>query len=88
MQEYEVFFFETGYHKHHQTWTPIVGDDQQFQMEPDNAVYKYAVAVMNIELWGLDKREKREIFKNCVLISFKKTTLWPLFMDGVQLPQG
>ena len=36
-----------GYHEHGNTWTPIVGEVLRCQIQPENDVDKYAVAVMN-----------------------------------------
>ena len=47
MQESEVSSFAMGYHEYHKTWTPIAGDVLQFQMDQNNAVDKYTVAVIN-----------------------------------------
>ena len=36
-----------GYHEYRKTWAPFLGEVLQCRMEPDNAVDKYAVAVIN-----------------------------------------
>ena len=35
------------YHEYRKTWAPFLGEVLQCRMEPDNAVDKYAVVVMN-----------------------------------------
>ena len=47
VQEHEVSSLVIGYHEYRKTWVPIVGETLQCQMEPDNVVDKYAVAVIN-----------------------------------------
>ena len=47
VQEHEVSSFAMGYHEYRKTWAPFLGEVLQCRMEPDNAVDKYAVAVMN-----------------------------------------
>ena len=47
VQEHELSSFLMGHHEYRNTWKPIVGQVLQCQMEPDNDVDKYAVAVMN-----------------------------------------
>ena len=47
VQEHEVSSFVMGYHEYRKTWAPFLGEVLQCRMEPDNAVDKYAVAVMN-----------------------------------------
>ena len=47
VQEHEVSSLVMGYHEYRKTWVPIVGETLQCQMEPDNVVDKYAVAVIN-----------------------------------------
>ena len=46
VQEHEVSSLVMGYHEYRKTF-PIVGETLQCQMEPDNVVDKYAVAVIN-----------------------------------------
>ena len=51
VQEHEVSSYVMGYHEYHKTWAPFWGEVLQWRMEPDNAVDKYAVAVMNTGAW-------------------------------------
>ena len=47
VQEHEVSSFVMGYHEYRKAWGPFLGEALQCQMELDNDVDKYAVAVMN-----------------------------------------
>ena len=47
VQEHEVSFFVMGYHEYCKTWASFLGEVLQCRMEPDSAVGKYAVAVMD-----------------------------------------
>ena len=47
VQEYVVSSFVMGHLEYRETWTPIAGEALQCHVEPDNAVSKYTVAVMN-----------------------------------------
>ena len=51
VQEHEVSSYVMGYHEYHKTWAPFWGEVLQCRMEPDNAVDKYAVAVMKTGAW-------------------------------------
>ena len=44
-----------GYHEYCNTWVPIVGETWQCQMEPNNIVDKYVVAVIEKDkaVWHL-----------------------------------
>ena len=49
VQEHEVNSFVMGYHKYRKTCALFWGEVLQCRMEPDNAVDKYAAAVMNTD---------------------------------------
>ena len=36
---------------------------------------------------NITKKVKSEIFSNRFIVTLQEKTLWPLFMDGVQIPQ-
>ena len=60
-----------AYYEYRGTWTPFVEDVLECQLEPDNAVEKYMIAVMNKDrvIWKLDESKKQDVCKNCPLFS-------------------
>lgn len=50
-----------GYHEHGNTWTPIVGEVLRCQIQLENDVDKYAVAVINEDrITGHSMKGKKE----------------------------
>ena len=70
VQEYKVSSFVMAYYEYRGTWTPFVEDVLECQLEPDNAVEKYVIA-MNKDrvIWTLDESKKQDVCKDCPLFS-------------------
>ena len=46
IQEYEIVSHIMGYHEYKSIWIPFVGEKLTYRTEPENALGKYAVAVI------------------------------------------
>ena len=67
IQEYEIVSHIVGYHEYQRNWIPFVGEKFTCRMEPENAMDKYAVAVINNDSgWSSDEGGKSGKFSKTI----------------------